>query len=251
MAIDETFRPRIYFDEQEVFEDIGRATRLRQLQPTNFEGPVAEWAEERTKLFGDVVISRMVFVEPGKKEDHRVAWVYRSGIDLETEETFARHHIACDCSLEADRDDELERIFQCQHLMGVLNKRAWQISATYGAEDILRTIPDLPEEALLGYEHGHEIFGREFSLRALSSILDHDFRHPDSWVANVIDGEHQASLMALIFQQDPAEIHQVAEILERGGVVEIDGDTIMLTEEEKQKIRDDIAYRRFTEEFGE
>lgn len=243
MAFDETFRPKLTFDNSTNYD----SPAVRQLQPSNFEGPVAYWAAERTRKFGDGFIPRHVYTEVVDGQPHRVAWVYHDGIDPDIGETFERHHIACDCMLEAEHDGEPERMFACEALHRVLNKRAWVISSVYKMEDTMRAIPELPEAALFGGDRAS--LYDEFSMRSIGYLLEHDVIHPEGWVNNIVDGEHMASLIALIMQRDPDEIREYAERMERAGIIKFDGETIMLTESEKQRIKNDIEFCKLTKDL--
>jgi hypothetical protein len=249
MAFDDTFKPRVNFDEIQVFQLTGQARTVRELQPSHFAGPIAEWAHEREQDFGDTIISRHVYAEVKGGKMHRVAWLYHEGVDFEDGEPFCRHHIGCDCLLESQRLGEPDLMFSCESLLSVLNKRAWFVNATYGTEAVMRQIPHLPAEALFGVPR--PALEKAFSIATIGYILEHDARHPESWVGTIMDREHQATLLALVLQQDPDEVREHAETMESVGTIEFDGETMRLSEDEREKIEQDMANRSIIERFEE
>lgn len=249
MAFDETFKRRVDIDEERVYALTRQAQTVRELQPSNFDGPIAEWADGRMQDYGDTIIPRYVYDDSAGGRPHKVAWIYHAGVDFDDGESFCRHHIACDCLLESERSGDAELMFGCNALLSVLNKRAWFINDTYSAQRVLRQIPALPKEALFGANS--ESMEKAFAIATMGYILEHDVRHPEAWVGNILDGEHQATLLALILQQDPDEVRENAEIMERNGAAEFDGETIKLSEEEREKIRLDKENRSVIERFKE
>ncbi len=228
MSFDETLRPHSNFDESVVFELVGKAQEVRELRPSNFEGPVAVWANVREQKFGDTILPRHVYTERSGDEEHRVAWVYHSGIDFESGETFSDHHIACDCLLEAEQSDSQDPILplDCDALRSVLNKRAWFVNATFRIDEVMKVFKDGKAG---DYEQLPAV--HDFSVRTIAYLLEHDTRHPESWVGNVITGQHQVSLLSVVMQQPPEIIRWYGELLEQTGLVEFDGETLSLTED--------------------
>jgi hypothetical protein len=237
MAFDETFRPVPRFDETEVFELIGELGQVRELRPSNFEGPVAEWAEDRMRKFGETIIPRHVYVEPTAEGPHRVAWIYHDGIEIRDGEmvTFCMHHVACDCSPEAEKaesQEEKEEILgSCSALESVIRKRAYLVNATYGMENILSRNYDHDRPA-----HEQSSPTQDFVLRSMLYLLEHDYRHPESWIANVESGWDLINLMANVMQLRPEDIRWFAGELQEKKMVQTDGQVIELTQKVKRTI---------------
>ena len=251
MAFDETFRPRVNFDETEVFALTGQAREVRELHPSHFAGPVAEWADERERNFGDTIIPRHVYAELKDGKMHRVAWIYHQGVEFIDEGyiPFERHHIACDCLLESEHEGDTELMFNCEALLKVLNKRAWWVNSVYGTEDVLMQLPNLPKEALFGVSA--EEMDEAFSVAAIRHLLEHDARHPEAWVANILDNEHQVSLLALVLQKPPEDVRELVETIEERGLIDFDGEVLQLTQEERDRIYADKVIRSITERVEE
>lgn len=223
MAFDDTFRHSSFIDESEVFSHIGIAKPVVELKPSNFEGPMQEWADERDTNFGDSIISRLVYVDKVGREDHRVAWVRHSGIDFENGESFCLHHIACDCILEADRDLDPDRIFSCEALLSVLNKRGWWVSTQYRFDEVLKYYKN-PDVGDFEQSDDHHYF----VTRSIAYILEHDYRHPEAWMGNIRSGCHLNSLMSVIMQKPPEVMRWYGEIMCQAGVIDFDGEIFVL-----------------------
>lgn len=244
MAFGESFSPYPKFDEQEVFEAVGRPETIKKLKPSNFEGPVAHWANDRMRMFGETIIPRQVYVEqPPYKRPHRVAWVYHDGFDVNTGESFQMHHIACDCSGEIDRVDdpeEKQRIMDsCPALLPVIEKQADLVNATYGVDLVLAALPYYGKTPM--EEQSPET--QHFVTRSIVYMLEHDYRHPESWIANVESGWTLINLMAKIFKIKPEDIEWLAEALATQEVVETDGVVISLSQKLKDTIDADKVIR--------
>lgn len=247
MAFDETFRYQPKINEEEVFELIGRAQTVRQLEPSNFEGPVAHWANDRMRRFGETIIPRHVYVEQkpyGKP--HRVAWVYHDGFNIDTGVPFCMHHIACDCTPDVDRVDDLEekqRIMnECDALLPVLDRQAELINYTYGVTKLLEALSFMPGAPM--EEQNAEV--QNFISRSIVYVLEHDYRHPESWMANVESGWNLINLQARVFQISPADLGWLAEALASQEVVETDGVVIELSQRLKDNIDAEKAIREAT-----
>lgn len=230
MAFDDTFRFTPPVDEREVFGLIGKAKKVRELQASGFEGPVAQWAELRQQRFGDTVIPRHTYLERIDNKPHRVSWVYHNELDFENGQNHCFHHIVCDCALEIEYSgtEEFYAIFGCQALMSVLNKRAWLVNATYMIDEV-RSPFFQPELDDLGQTNAYHNLG----VRTIAYLLEYDARHPEGWVANVMSGEHTASLLGLVLQQQPAVVRWYAELLQQEEVIDFDGETLRLAQAEQ------------------
>jgi hypothetical protein len=248
MAFDETFRFQSRIDEYESFRLIGVTKEYRELQPSNFDGPVAAWAEARMRDLGETIIPRHVYVETLQESgtQHRVAWVYHDGFNPDTGQSFCMHHVACDCSQEVDAaedsDEKYEIMANCAALMRVLDKRAWLVNATYGMDNVLNHFYDQDKSA---YEQNSE--AQHFVIRAMMYMLEHDYRHPEGWMANVESGWNLINLMALVMRIDPEDVTWYAELLDSQGLVETDGTVVTLS----QKLKDTIDAEKILREVAE
>ncbi len=223
MSLDESFRYIPKYREDEVFELTGKANEVRILEPSNFEGPMLKWATQREQQFGDLVLSRVVYKEVLFNNPHRVAWVYHENLDFESGEHNKGHHILCDCIVEAEIEDDIDLMFKCSALQTVLEKRAWLISNKFRMSEIFGAYSD---EEVDDFEQNP--YARELALRTIAYLLEYDQLHPEGWVANVVSGQHHASLLALIMQQPPEIVRWYAEMLESTGEIEFDGETLRL-----------------------
>lgn len=248
MAFDETFKPRPNFDEIVVFDLIGRTEQVRELRPSNFEGPVAEWAEERMSKIGETIVPRHVYVDSVDNKDHRVAWVYHDGIDMETGQSFCMHHVACDCSLEVDRaaneEERQEIIGNCPALVNVLRKRAQFINATYSMDTIIGEMydPERPAEK-------QSSATQHFVVRSLVYVLEHDYRHPESWMANVESGWNMVGLLSNILHLRYEDVQWYAELLASQELVETDGTVVSLSQNVRDTIDADKVLREVASNF--
>lgn len=237
MAFDETLRPTPRFDEIEVFELTGEAREVRELHASNFDGPVADWAHERMEKYGETIIPRHVYVESVGQSEHRVAWIYHDGMELRDDEmvTFCMHHVACDCSPEVEKaeteEEKQEIIGDCPALKNVLRKRAHLVNATYGMDNILSLIYDQDRPA-----HEQSSATQHFVIRSILYLLEHDYRHPESWIANVESGWDLINLMANVMQLRPEDVRWYAELLQEEKMVQTDGQVIVLAPKIKKTI---------------
>lgn len=250
MAFDETFRPTPKINEIETFQLIGKPREFRELRPSNFDGPVAEWADWRMHALGETIVPRHVYIDslPGG-EEHRVAWVYHDGFNPDSATSYCMHHVACDCSLEVDHAETLEEraeiMSNCPSLTTVLQRRAWLVNATYGIDTILNHYTyDAQSEP---EEQSPEV--RQFLSGAIAQILEHDFRHPESWMANVESGWNLVNLLAVTLQIPPEHVLEYAQQLERMGYVELNDDAVSLSASEKARIQNEQDFQAIIKGF--
>jgi hypothetical protein len=235
MAFDETFRPNPKFDEVEVFRLTGRAEEVRELGPSNFDGPVAEWAAQRMEGLGETIVPRHVYTDySDTPEGHKVAWVYHDGIDMETGSTFCLHHVACDCYLKAENLSGEEKEFvlgECESLKRVLEKRAVLVNATYGVANVIDRMYD---HERLAPEQSDET--QAFVQGSLLYMLEHDYRHPESWVANVESGWNLIRLLARVMEIRYEDAKWFAADLAEKEMVETDGVVVLLDSKRRAEI---------------
>ncbi len=237
MLYGESFRAYPKFDEEEVFEVTGRAETVRRLEPNHFGGLVAHWANDRMRLYGDTIIPRQVFVEqPPHKRPHTVAWVYHEWSVDGSDRREAIHHIACDCSGEVERatnaEEREEIINSCPGLRPVMESQADAVNAAYKIGDVMSALPyyhNLPIE-----EQSEPV--QDFVARSLLYLLEHDYRHPGEWLANIESGWTLTNLMANILKIPIQDVEAVAQELVDDNMVVLDGMHLTLTQRQKDEI---------------
>ncbi len=222
MAHDESFRPRYYIDEREAYELIGSPRIYREIVSNKFDGPVAEWANYRTALFDDSISPVMTFPEQLGNDVHRVSWVSHSGKDPETGVPYSQHHVVCDCSLMAELAGEPGAIFDCSILQKTLARRAAYWRNELKLDKILRACID-SEDGRKNTTLDRQLFETE----TVKWLLTHDNEHPEDWFGNIVSGEHMVSLIALILQEPPEKVHQIAGNLAEDGYLEYDGQEVI------------------------
>jgi hypothetical protein len=224
MAFDDTFRPRSYIHEHDTFDVLGKPMRLQEIKPSNFDGPVAEWAEYRAAFYNEMISPVMTFPEADGDDIHRVSWVYHAERDSETGFINAEHHhIACDCSMMAELSGEPDSIFECPTLQKTINRRAGLIRGTLMLDRILRACRDSEDS------HSKVTLDRQFyTAETIMWIMRQDREHPESWMGNVVSGEHTVSLLALIVQEPPDNLRVLVEDLTYDDRLEFDGETVKL-----------------------
>jgi hypothetical protein len=192
-----------------------------EAQKLLFNGPLADWAKIRSDDFAETVKPKHLFIESKDGRPHNVAWLYRSGLDFDTGEPYSFHHVACDCMSEAELREDPELMFSCEALGSALMKRAQQVRGYYG----------LPEILPVSSEQKMGTGGKQLVISTMVYIMERDQAHPDSWVANYINGRHELPLLSVVLSRDVDEIAEYASMLEEAGKLEIDnGSTIRLSQ---------------------
>lgn len=219
MSYEDPFRPSSYIHEHDTFDVIGKPLRIREIRPSNFDGPVKEWAEYRTAVFGDIVRDVLTLPEDHDGNTHRVSWVYHAGRDIETDEAYARHHIACDCSLMAELSGEADSIFECPVLQKTLNRRTGLVRGTLLLDKLIRACIDSEDSrSSITLDRGF------IESETIMWIMRQDNEHPESWMGNITSGEHTVSLIGLIIQKPPDNVRSLVEYLADEGRLEFDGE---------------------------
>jgi hypothetical protein len=237
MSLSESFIDYPMFDETEVREVVGTAKKVRKLGNSEFQGPVAAWANDRMRVFGETIIARHVYVVGlPKGKEHRVAWVYHEGF-TERSEPFCMHHVACDCSGDIEKADTPEEkqeiVRQCPGLQPALEHQASAVNTALGIEDILyyelKYYPKAPMEA-------QNDIVQEFVGASLLHLLENDYEYPRSWIANVESGYTLPNLAAKVLQVPSVDVEWIAQELEDEGQVVFDGQAISLSQRLKDKL---------------
>jgi len=227
MRSGEVLRHSVSIDEQEVFCLIHKPVEVEELQPSNFTGRVASWAEQTERRYGDSVNPVMTYVENGP---HRVSWIYHEGEDWRTGERFCTYHIVCDCitGVEGNAPHEsVDHILGCRAVLRALQRRAAFVDHKYRTCEILSALRD-PDAG--DFEQSNAF--HTFAVKTIGTILELDARHPKEWPGNVINGEHRVSVLATLFQLHPEVVKWYGRMLEESGVIEdFDGEILKLRPE--------------------
>jgi hypothetical protein len=217
----------VSIDEQEVFSLIHKPVELHELQPSNFAGRVASWAEHAERRYGDSINPVMTYVESGP---HRVSWIYHEGEDSRSGERFSTYHIICDCiaGVEGNSPEEsVAHILGCSAVLRALQRRAAFVDHKYRTGEILAALRD-PDTG--DFEQSNAF--HNFAVKTIASILELDARHPKEWPGNVINGEHRASVLSTLFQLHPEVVKWYGRLLEESGVIDdFDGEILKLRPE--------------------
>lgn len=186
------------------------------------EGPIGEWAEYRTRKFGEKIVSKFLYPEEVGGRLHRVAWLERKGIETEKGTPFHLHHIACDCIVEVE--DDWTTIFSCPGVHSALNHRAIVVAGQYGFNEIAAYFktaedgfPELTEK------------GKALAAATITALLERDKYHPSSWVANLVSGQHEVSLLAIIMNEHPDLVRELVREMEDSGLISVEGESVELS----------------------
>jgi len=224
MSSGEVLRHSVRIDEQEVFALIHTPTALPELQPSQFTGRVASWAEYAERRYGDSINPVVTYVESGP---HRVSWIHHEGDDWQSGEHFSTHHIVCDCiaGLEGNSPQEsVAHVIGCGAVLHALQRRAAFVAFTYRTGEILEALRD-PETG--DFEQSNTF--HKFAVKTIGDLLELDARHPKEWPGNVINGEHRVSVLATLFQLHPEVVRWYGRLLEESGVIaDFDGESLRL-----------------------
>ena len=200
MSSVDVLKHSVTLDEELVFDLIKKPQEIVEVQPSNFVGRVAIWAEEVEQRYGDSVIPRTTYTENGP---HRVSWVYHEGEDSVTGEPFCTHHIACDFigGLEGNStDSEVDYIVLCDALT-------------------FRDTETGDFEQPITYHW--------MALESIKALMKLDAEHPAEWPANLKNGEHSVSVMATMLQLNPEVVKWYGRNLEQEGIIsDFDGETL-------------------------
>lgn|GEM_PF-4398932 len=185
---------------------IGEDPENQHLKNMLFVGDLADYSEDRAS-YGDVIDPVHLYVMADGQTLHNVAWVHRTNLDWQTDGYTGgyseMHHIACDCLPEAESHGQTEAIFTCNALVAALKNRAEEVRQTASIED--------------------DYAKRRLILRLLRA----DREYPQSWPANVLQGEHQIFLLSMILQEHPVEVKCHVDQLVDEGKVDFQDDEIV------------------------
>lgn len=180
------------FDE--TLEDLEKQERV-------FAGPLADWARDRSMLEGDFIRPIHLAVAEKSGEPHNVAWLQRSLLDMDSGEVTCFYHVACDCMPAADFNGDPNIMFGCSALANMLVIRGYQVSGYFPHNTI--------EEGII-------------------DVLRKDREHPQGWVANYINGQHEIVVLSVVLGHSQKEILDAAYYLAKSGEVQLLSDSVQL-----------------------
>lgn len=192
-------------------------------QPASFDGRSAFWANATRTRYGDKIMPVTTY----KFNGHNGSWIYHEGTDWETGEDFCLYHMVCDCAggVEGNSPQALvERSAMCESVIKILQKRAAFVDHTYHTGEILAVLRD---EDQGDFEQPNKF--HSFAVRTIANVLELDARHPSEWPANIIQGQHQTSILATMLQLHPEVVKWYGKLLEGEGIIDFDGETMSLT----------------------
>ncbi len=220
----EILRHSVNIDEEEVYDLIHKPVEVLELQPSQFTGRVASWAEHAERRYGDSINPVMTYIENGP---HRVSWIRHEGEDWRSGERFSTYHVVCDCmsGFEGNSPQEaLDHILGCGAVLHALQRRAAFVDHKYRTCEILAALRD-PDTG--DFEQPNAF--HHFAVKTIGNLLELDAKHPREWPGNVINGEHRVSVLATLFQLHPEVVKWYGRLLEEGGVIEdFDGEILRL-----------------------
>ncbi len=223
MASPEIIKHTITFNAERVFEIAQIPKEVEVGADRNFDGRVAYWADATRQRYGDIIVPTTTYKENG----HRGSWIHHSGEDWQTGESFSTYHIVCDCAGAVEGNSPNDLIRQgamCGEMRAILQKRAAFVDHTYHASEILAA---LREEDKGDFEQPNKF--HNFGARTIATLLELDARHPAEWPGNLIQGQHQASILATMLQVHPEVVKWYGRMLEERGVIDFDGENMSLT----------------------
>lgn len=137
--------------------------------------------------------------------------------------------MVCDCAggVEGNSPEALvEQAAKCETVMQILQKRAAFVDYVYRTGEILAALRDRDEG---DFEQPGKF--HIFAVKTIASVLELDARHPAEWPANIIQGQHQTSILATMLQLHPEVVRWYGTLLEEKGIINFDGETLSLTTE--------------------
>jgi hypothetical protein len=237
MSIAEGFVNAPMYSTDEVAETIGVSKKVRKLESNEFSGPVAAWANDRARVFGETIIPRhMYIVELPKGRKHMVAWIFHEGF-TERNEPFCMHHIACDCSGDIERTQDLEEkqeiIRDCPGLQPALEYQARAVNSALRIEEMLYyNLGYYPKASMEEQKDAVQ----DFVGASILHLLKIDYEYPRSWIANIESGMALVNLVAKVHMVAPEDVNWLAEQLQEEDEVATDGQVIALSQVTKDSI---------------
>lgn len=206
------------------------------------DSPLGHWANTRVEKYSELVEPYLMYVSGDFS--HHVAWVKHKGVSGDPEEAgtinnYHTFHVVCDCAAGDENSALPSSIAYCDYTDDVIVQRAYELSREHRLAEILGAFTVFDEETL---SHRLKPAGQELAARAITHILEIDQRNPGSWVANRMTGMHDISVLSLLTSVPRDELKDVAELLESGGIVEIDNDSIKLTPEQVKRRACDTGF---------
>jgi hypothetical protein len=114
-----------------------------------------------------------------------------------------------------------------------LQQRAAFVDHTYRTREIMKVFRD--EET--GDFEQPDVF-HDLGMRTVANVLELDFLHPAEWPGNLIQGRHQVSILSTMLQLHPSVVGWYCKRMEEQGIVELEGDSVKLTDVTRQQMVD-------------
>jgi hypothetical protein len=186
------------------------------------------WADERElTYYGELIQPKAMYIKVTDDDMHHVAWVRHKGVREigGLREAYDLHHVVCDCvSMHEDSDSRLEAVFECEGVRKVLAKRAEDVGQTLQAYELIAHYLGLSESELevrFSPEQIQQIIGT-----SVVHMLETDFLHPETWMANMRSGALVVSAVARTLQLERQEIIPTLDTMRANGIVDHDTYTV-------------------------
>lgn len=193
-----------------------------------FTGPVGAWADTRKGKFGEYITPRHMYVTNwGTPDEHHVAWIHHAGLqDFEGLEPYSSYHVVCDCAVESEDSALPTDMLECEELWDAVADRAEFWSRQYLIPEVLGalSLQEVDEEAPTPLS----VNGQELLMSSMLGFLDMERRHPQKWFGNLISGRLEIETLARLTDQPRDELAPFIAMLQDGGYLESDGQTVKL-----------------------
>jgi hypothetical protein len=229
MSANETQSENLYGGEFIGLDSYNETKRLELVEEL-FRGEILSWAAKRGQVLGDYVMPKIFYIEPTDTGPHKVAWVEHKGTDGATFEPFHRYHVVCECVLcknfnngkggiDTSQCEVMEHALEARaHAVGESFRRTIDVSHAHSAVNVLTGSSEIPKE--FDFE--------SMSLSALEQILRLDKAHPEEWQGNAVSGALPLEQAGKIIAQPLEAVRHYAELLQRSGIAEFDGEALRL-----------------------
>lgn len=221
---DDSFRERDFVPEEQVEQICKIKSKAEVLNLAGFGEPMSEWATKAEEL-GQTIIPRTVYVtQVYEQYEHRVAWVYHSW--RKPDEIEELHHIACDCvGFMEDPDEQIHEIAECPAVLAAVEYRADKVAEILMTREILHNFGKPEQKTTI------EPTRIVTAKAVINFAMNYDQVHPEGWIANMVSGEHQIPLLALLMQVEAYKSDEDSERLSVQEIVEEmdeDGSLVLL-----------------------
>lgn len=208
------------------FTDARLSGKLETVEAADnlFDGEVAAWAHKQTRLKGDFIEPRQMYIEWTDNVPHRVAWVEHTGINHLNNEPFHLHHVVCDCAYYKELDlVNRNLLLECEILHNAVLERTDFVAREHHIREIVTSFDGTLAD---DFQKNDEL--NDLLILTIETILNFDRNHPEQWLGNIVSGEHDVQLLSKIVGQSEDTVRLCADILRFQDKVEIAGDTLRL-----------------------